>query len=250
MNAMKAERTSQKNWYKNILDRQTMEKHGQYDKYHSMTRMEKGINHEPLQAYKGHDTHIAALVPGYTNSKYIHPYSPEARYAQVIQHKNFFGGAPSPSQKTLPTSGMNGMHGLNSSNDQPRLNTVLSNNHSAVDINLQKDSIPPPLAVAGAALGKSDGQIGANLAPSPAHSEPQKFITSPSPMLPTSPNGLGKFQVTRHNPILNPVPNNNQNPYIQRELRRLATFANQGNGGAPGQMNYLASVANNNIFSN
>jgi len=66
------------------------------------------------------------------------------------------------------------------------------------------------------------------------------------------------YPTHKHNPLLNPMPYNMQNPYILKELGKISSTNNSpavGNGNGPNQnqdygrnRNYLGSIANNNLM--
>lgn len=69
---MKAQKQEKQRTYKEFLDKQAMN-HAERELINKMTREEKKINFGDLQAYKGTDSKLFSLVPGFINSKYAHP---------------------------------------------------------------------------------------------------------------------------------------------------------------------------------
>lgn len=170
-----------------MLDRQQWEKDEITVKGHTMTKKEKKINVDPLQAYKGSDTtHITALLPGYANSKYIHPYSPEAKYSHILQYKDVV--VPAPKEGGRPM----------------RLNK------SGIDLKGKSETTSPTAVV-------THGEGTSPTLPPEEHSSNQRRNLAAL----LSPQGSSQKWETRHNPITNPIPGNMQNPYLMSEFRKL-----------------------------
>eukprot|EP01017_Pseudomicrothorax_dubius_P034626 TRINITY_DN4771_c0_g1_i3.p1 TRINITY_DN4771_c0_g1~~TRINITY_DN4771_c0_g1_i3.p1 ORF type:complete len:194 (-),score=36.54 TRINITY_DN4771_c0_g1_i3:1346-1927(-) len=71
------------NWAKSVRD-EKIESQRRYKEFLDLQRMEKTKASPTSQTVL---TGPPLLLPGLSNSKYIHPYSPEARYADVINFK-------------------------------------------------------------------------------------------------------------------------------------------------------------------
>jgi hypothetical protein len=185
-------RQENQKWYKELLDRQQKEKDTIGLQANKMTHKEKKINIEPLHAYKDIDTsHITALLPGYANSKYIHPYSPEARYASILQYKNVIPRAPTRDSGTVGhNTNKSGFEMTMQHHTQPALVPP------SEDIKVEHPDEKPGVA--------QKRHLAALLSPSHAN----------------------KFE-TAHNPITNPIPYNLQNPYLIQEFRKVGTLPDE-----------------------
>lgn len=187
LNASKAYKQENQRWYKQLLDRQQHEKDEIVTNGHTMTKKEKKINVDPLQAFKGADTsHITALLPGYANSKYIHPYSPEARYAHILQYKDLIV----PAQKEHARSGAHlSQSGLD----------VKGGGRSELSLATQADPNSPTVLQQDDSSSNQRRNLAALL----------------------SPQASSNKWESKHNPITNPIPGVMQNPYLISEFRRL-----------------------------
>eukprot|EP01017_Pseudomicrothorax_dubius_P019265 TRINITY_DN2117_c0_g1_i4.p1 TRINITY_DN2117_c0_g1~~TRINITY_DN2117_c0_g1_i4.p1 ORF type:complete len:413 (-),score=111.13 TRINITY_DN2117_c0_g1_i4:115-1353(-) len=112
MRNVKVDKAEKQRMYKDILDGQKNEK----------TRVEAVVTPNGGGAL---------MIPGVSNSKYIHPYSPEARYADVL---NFKMKAGYPQQQSVEETGRNiiGSSGIRSSiesrSNGSYLATIANNN--------------------------------------------------------------------------------------------------------------------------
>eukprot|EP01017_Pseudomicrothorax_dubius_P040336 TRINITY_DN629_c0_g3_i1.p1 TRINITY_DN629_c0_g3~~TRINITY_DN629_c0_g3_i1.p1 ORF type:complete len:519 (+),score=175.78 TRINITY_DN629_c0_g3_i1:122-1678(+) len=199
----KLEKQDQHRMYKDYLDKQKQDKDEKAVKTNAMARTDKLLNKEVLHAFKDGKSEVTALIPGYSNSKYIHPYSPEARYAQILQHKK---------------------QGATITNGQDNQRTIF-----------QPEPVNQPIDIGSSsqrAMVRQSSDAGFQQNSNYRNAGPASTIVSPtaSPISPSI-----------YNPITNPIPGYNQNPYINREFRKSQ--------GSLGNRSVLAQAANNNIIS-
>eukprot|EP01017_Pseudomicrothorax_dubius_P017941 TRINITY_DN2003_c0_g2_i1.p1 TRINITY_DN2003_c0_g2~~TRINITY_DN2003_c0_g2_i1.p1 ORF type:complete len:553 (-),score=180.62 TRINITY_DN2003_c0_g2_i1:128-1747(-) len=209
----KLEKKDQQSFYKDYLDKQKHDKDEKLVKTNAMARPEKDLNKDVLHAFKEGRNEVTALIPGFSNSKYIHPYSPEARYAQVLQHKKQGG-----TMNTLRQSG----------NGFPEKQT----NHDNI-FRPEGNTYSNSVAQLGGGRTVSLQQTNDNLVAASPGTRTIAAVASPVSNPHVSPS-------TYHNPITNPIPGTIQNPYILKELRKSQNT--QGRS-------LLAQVASDNIIN-
>jgi len=239
----------QKN-YKDFLDRQQQEQ-AQRDLINKMTKDEKKLNFGDLQAYKGSDPKLFALVPGFINSKYQHPlggteagrspgkgnnkatlyadtltqldvnnhagnYQPDNTYQQGYQQgNNYQQGSPSKAQNNQAIR-----------YDAPHVSSpsrLAQNNvgsHSSSPTRDRRYDTQQQFQVSSPQYSQGNNFNGINQ----GYGEPYKTMTE----MPSGKN---------HNPITNPLPVNIQNPYIMKEVIHMTN-----------KRPYFANMATNNLL--
>jgi hypothetical protein len=231
------------NLYKDMLDKQTQENEEKW-KLNKMTKEEKKLNFDDLQAYKDSQTHtLYTLVPGY-HKMYHHfkgsnPNSPQLRT---------FGGGQSQDLKQNGESG-NGFLDAASSPQQRQFNNNPNQPAGMAGMGTQN-------------LNDQLGRYGPQQSSSPDVRGPPKDYTNNTKVYssvnlnPAQQNNI--FSVTYsqtkgHNPVTNPLPFNVQNPYILKEIEKLKV-PTSGNPNVPdygrNRSSYLGQIASNNLVKN
>lgn len=148
-----------------------------------MTKKEKAINMEPLQAYKKYDHHLTVLIPGFANSKYVHPHAPEARYADALPHVDRLSNSTAKSKNVFNTAA--GYDAVTPTHGAPSLM------NKSVQIMTPQPGTDPIMT-----KKRSEGHTRIN------------------------PN-IFRGQQLNHNPITNPIPNHYENPYLLKQIKHF-----------------------------
>jgi hypothetical protein len=194
LNTIKVDRQAQQLWYHDLLARQDNERNMKMGKGHAMTKKEKAINMEPLQAYKKYDHHLTVLIPGFANSKYVHPHAPEAKYAEALPHID-------------------------------RISNSTARSKNVFHLGNQVDAVTPTNG--GQATMNKSVQI---LTPTPGTDPMMKKRSEGHTRI--NPNIFREQQLS-HNPITNPIPNHYENPYLLKQIRYFKGENGTSTSGTP-----------------
>jgi len=267
---MKSQKSEKQKDYKEFLDKQ-MASQAERELLNKMTKNEKKLNFNDLQAYKGYDSKMFSLIPGFINSKYTNPLGgPESfnkspgkghqgndmyNLGETEQRNSHYESSPaiqnSPSKAqtqlhqnvTVDSPYMNyqpeykTLEGLSSSPARERLFEMRQQQYETqersqpIQPQFQKEEVRQPAA-------PSYNSSSPQFVPSNTYggfSSPQSGMPAQDSY--KSMTDMSSYFKKSHNPITNPLPVNVQNPYIAKEMNKVIQ-----------KQPYFANMATNNLI--
>jgi len=229
------EKVDQQKEYRDFLDKQNILS-TEIKKGHQMSKDEKKMNFTDLQAYKAGDPRLFSLVPGFVNSKMNPLGIPKDEYARRSLDLN--GNHITPDKRIGRFDGaISGMGPYQNLNKPFQMSPTMQNQvtNQLTQMNTQMPTMQTQVQTLVTQQDNNPKERLSTIPPrnSATISPPKRRIitedkylefqsTNVSPQIRGS-NSQNVFSTrSNHNPIVNPLPINIQNPYLMKEVGRLS----------------------------